>query len=1517
LICPPHGGGAAREEIMKSRILNHAAAFLLITLSAAFIQKDLGAQGKKESLVTSGVKLKPILIGKAAADKDRSLSDEGQFDGYLNLVIDTPYQIWGEMGTYIHLAAYDPKFNAASDAMVYMDGKAFGKTDKTGTFVFSQAPNPDMSYGNSHTLDVVYSKGGKKYHGSTNFNAYPRTQGFESASVFVYTDRGVYNPGQTIHIRSIGWGLKDDFFPLKFKQLEFLLKNDRGQVVAGGGVETDKWGIASMDIPLPENAPEGKYTLNASYDRESATADLRIERFMPPVIEIKHNLGRFLTKDIGSLPFDVTLGYFGGGAFKSGKIDVSVKAKGKIAFEDKKTVKGPGPHGFTLDKAALDKIRKSLNENDTVQVKIAVTDEFGRMDEVKRDMRYTSNPWVVVVEMDKDQYTTGETAHVMIRAADLDKVPARGKKVRLEIEGKTYTEKTDDGGIAKFDIKVPAKALNGQVFIEEIKNPVAYAYINWIQPRPMSSEIPKGYVKEKEMTDIVIRFPTDFEPREDVVHVDIVDNSGALIGAALIPVSKKGDRYVAKGKFPAPAWGSMLLTLFCVGAKGKEPVGLLTDGQNLPVLPGREIKIEMAGLPKKASPGEKIKVNAVVKDASGQKIDAAVGASIVDEAVLSMLDPLEKTPMDKFYNPQLKVLSTTGSKILTWPVVTRNWGSPLYDIALPPFGFRAGGENQQAYEYKEGKKKPAMKDKYEESGAGYGYGGLGLSGTGKGGGGSAYGIGVGSLGASTKKSKSYAKSADMAFGALAGEDLDGTYWEAPDEPMPGKASPGPKVTITIRTNFAETSLWAPDLEAKKGKIELVSTLPDSITTQTVTLLASDDKGAVGMLRKKIDVQQDLYVRSNLPATLTVGDSVEVFAMVKNLTKGAVKAKVSLKSESIEVVGGDVKEVKVPAEGVGVAGFMVKPKKAGKALYEVTAQGGSFKDVERREIFIRPLGLSDKITARGSVAKKKNFKAKVKVSGKDQYLYAFMNVSFPTAVPMIQGMDEILGQPGGAIDFVSSKALITAMVYQYMVKYAKNEDAIDKIEPFLQQLMAALLMTQNSDGGWGWHFLLRSVSVDGKTDVIPITSNPYMTAQSLEALVEMKRAGLPVPESAVGMAMQALTKSVSSDNLWSVDDIAFWEGSTKQVQEGISAEIFRVMADACEVYPSLLSGWGMKGPMDKLMASFKGTLDMEEVRDPMGLSNAAMGVYTWAKLSGQLDKKLEDSLRATAKKLILLRKEAYWEPSWFNAFGGTIEATTAALVFMHRLDSEGFESEIRRSLQYILSTQESFGAWHNARGTAAAIRALLLIPPTEKEVPSSVKVFVNDQLVRKVDIDPDDPYLSAVSLRQVEISEYLKTGDNSVEVVYDGNLKAPVKLHLEKWSSKKAYSAVKQKNAPDVYVKRTYKGSAKQGAPVEVQVKVSVKEARGPIMVTEPIPSNGQVEAASLDKLLESGAVKGYELESGAVKFYLAPEKKGAIQFSYRLSSVRKGEAVHPGTLVSSVAEPDAFVSGKPTTFKAE
>ena len=99
--------------------------------------------------------------------------------------------------------------------------------------------------------------------------------------------------------------------------------------------------------------------------------------------------------------------------------------------------------------------------------------------------------------------------------------------------------------------------------------------------------------------------------------------------------------------------------------------------------------------------------------------------------MLSLLDPLERAPQDRFYNPDRKVLASTGAQTLTWPVVQRNWGKDTYDIGWPPqFGFHSGiGPKGRAGDGANG-------NLWGDPIAGaFGAGGLGLSGIGEGGGG--------------------------------------------------------------------------------------------------------------------------------------------------------------------------------------------------------------------------------------------------------------------------------------------------------------------------------------------------------------------------------------------------------------------------------------------------------------------------------------------------------------------------------------------------------------------------------------------------------------------------------------------------------------------------------------------------------------------------------------------------------------------------------------------------------------
>jgi len=209
-----------------------------------------------------------------------------------------------------------------------------------------------------------------------------------------------------------------------------------------------------------------------------------------------------------------------------------------------------------------------------------------------------------------------------------------------------------------------------------------------------------------------------------------------------------------------------------------------------------------------------------------------------------------------------------------------------------------------------------------------------------------------------------------------------------------------------------------------------------------------------------------------------------------------------------------------------------------------------------------------------------------------------------------------------------------------------------------------------------------------------------------------------------------------------------------------------------------------------------------------------------------------------------------------------------------------------------------------------VRALLLFPPTAKEIPSEVKVLVDGKVVARVEIDPDDPFMSAVALRQLEITGHLSKGDNQVKVVYDGKLKAPVKLTVHKWS-KPEKKSMAVPGAPAITVGREVADvSDGAGRLFAVDIVVDFEKDSVPVMVTEPIPSNAGVDVTSLDALIAKGVILGYDLESDRVVFYPTPGE-GDLHIVYRLEGERRGKAIHAGTTVAPLSDPDLAVCGKP------
>jgi hypothetical protein len=251
--------------------------------------------------------------------------------------------------------------------------------------------------------------------------------------------------------------------------------------------------------------------------------------------------------------------------------------------------------------------------------------------------------------------------------------------------------------------------------------------------------------------------------------------------------------------------------------------------------------------------------------------------------------------------------------------------------------------------------------------------------------------------------------------------------------------------------------------------------------------------------------------------------------------------------------------------------------------------------------------------------------------------------------------------------------------------------------------------------------------------------------------------------------------------------------------------------------------------------------------------------------------VEPEVRSAAGRLSRILGDGRREAGWFLAYGGLAEATAVELEVLRDLDPEGFEALRPDSLQLVRSTQRSWGAWHNARGTAFGVRALLLLDRADDGVRRGIlTVRVDGEEAARVVVDPDDPWGAALALREIEVEAH-EPGNHEVVVSFDGAPAASVTLEVQRWSSTPNIVPLDAgRGGMRVQISRLAPEEMHTGAPVEVEWTVAAAGPVGPVVVRQPLPPGVAVDRASLDDQVRAGSLAAYEVTGSTLVMSFEP-----------------------------------------------
>jgi uncharacterized protein YfaS (alpha-2-macroglobulin family) len=142
----------------------------------------------------------------------------------------------------------------------------------------------------------------------------------------------------------------------------------------------------------------------------------------------------------------------------------------------------------------------------------------------------------------------------------------------------------------------------------------------------------------------------------------------------------------------------------------------------------------------------------------------------------------------------------------------------------------------------------------------------------------------------------------------------------------------------VRKYFPDTTFWAADITTDaNGHAKAQFQFPDSLTTWRATARGSSLDDRYGSTVAKTIVRKNLILRLAVPRFFVQGDEVVISAIVHNYLQSNKQAKVSVKLEGLDLIGGaQTQDVTVPQKGEAKVDWRVKARTLRKA--KITAEG---------------------------------------------------------------------------------------------------------------------------------------------------------------------------------------------------------------------------------------------------------------------------------------------------------------------------------------------------------------------------------------------------------------------------------------------------------------------------------------------------------------------------------------------------------------------------------------------------
>jgi hypothetical protein len=148
-----------------------------------------------------------------------------------------------------------------------------GKTDKAGSALATVAIPDDLEGSGTLIIETKSAAGTSTLRRAIEVR--------RDAKLFLTTDKPLYQPGQTIHIRCLALNV-GDLSPAAGEELVYVVEDPKGNKVHRSTAALSDWGIGSLDFTLASEVNQGSYKIVATLGETTSEKTVTVKPYVLP-----------------------------------------------------------------------------------------------------------------------------------------------------------------------------------------------------------------------------------------------------------------------------------------------------------------------------------------------------------------------------------------------------------------------------------------------------------------------------------------------------------------------------------------------------------------------------------------------------------------------------------------------------------------------------------------------------------------------------------------------------------------------------------------------------------------------------------------------------------------------------------------------------------------------------------------------------------------------------------------------------------------------------------------------------------------------------------------------------------------------------------------------------------------------------------------------------------------------------------------------------------------------------------